>query len=127
MLSKMSESRSIRCLIAAVLCCLVFSGCKTTDTSHKPTPLTVNQTPRKPKGVEEEHLTTIEISVSDMSCNHCSGTVEKLLRGLAGVKKANVNLKKGLATVVVSDSNLTAEKICDEIEAIGFGAKVAKS
>ena len=118
----MSESRSIRFLIAAVLCCLVFSGCKTTP---KPTPLTVNQTPRKPKGGEEEHLTTIEISVSDMSCHHCSDTVEKLLRNLAGVKKANVNLKKGLATVVVSDSNLTAEKICDEIEAIGFGAKVA--
>ena len=122
MLSKMSERRSVRWLIAGFLSCLVFSGCKTTP---KPTPLTVNQTPRKPKGVEEEHVTTIEISVSDMSCKNCSSTVEKLLRGLAGVKKANVNFEKGLATVVVSDPNLTADKICDEIEAIGFGAKVA--
>ena len=71
-------------------------------------------------------MTTIEISVSDMSCNNCRGTVEKLLRNLAGVKKANVNLKKGLATVVFNDSSLKAEKICDEIEAIGFGTKVAK-
>ncbi len=41
----------------------------------------------------------INLSVKGMSCGHCTGTVDKALRGMDGVREVDVNLEAGVAVV----------------------------
>jgi copper chaperone CopZ len=44
--------------------------------------------------------TKTTLKINGMSCEHCVKTVTKALEELDGVKKAQVNLKRGLAKVM---------------------------
>lgn len=66
----------------------------------------------------------VQLQIVGMTCTHCALTVEKALRGVAGVKNAKVSFPEGLAQVDVAndvaDSVLTAAIIKS-----GYGVQAA--
>ena len=64
------------------------------------------------------------ISVNGMHCNHCKAKVENALKALKGVKKFEVSLEKGSATVAYVAIKITPEEIASVITQSGFEAKV---
>ena len=62
----------------------------------------------------EENMKTV-LNVEGMSCSHCVMSVKKALESVAGVKSADVNLKKKSAQVEHADNtDLTALKAAVE-------------
>ena len=64
------------------------------------------------------------ISVDGMHCNHCKAKVENALKALKGVKKFEVSLENGSATVAYVAKKITPEEIASVITQSGFEAKV---
>lgn len=64
------------------------------------------------------------ISVDGMHCNHCKARVENALKALKGVKKFEVSLENGSATVAYVAKKITPEEIASAITQSGFEAKV---
>ena len=60
--------------------------------------------------------------ITGMSCAACSARVEKAVRQLEGIKKADVNLLTN-SMEVEFDAPLTVERIIAEVEKAGYGAK----
>ena len=52
------------------------------------------------------------------SCSHCAQSVERVLRGSAGVETVDVNLKTG--EVKVTGGDMDAGKMSDVVEELGF-------
>jgi len=67
----------------------------------------------------------ITLKVDGMSCEHCVRTVTKALQKLDGVKKAKVNLKKGLAEVKYDSEKVGADDLIKAVENAGYKASVA--
>jgi len=67
---------------------------------------------------------SVELKVKGMTCSACSGTVERLLKGLPGVEQSSVSLILGRAYVVCDPSEQTPEALREEIEDVGFDAEV---
>lgn len=63
-------------------------------------------------------------SVGGMTCASCADSVTRQVRQLEGVKDVQVSLMTNSATVVFSGDKLSADKIKNEIEDIGFDASV---
>ncbi|MBR1946741.1 MAG: permease [Bacteroidaceae bacterium] len=63
----------------------------------------------------------VVICVEGMSCNHCKASVEKALKGIAGVETVTVDLVTGEAAVTGAFDRDEAVKA---VEAIGFTAKL---
>ena len=55
-----------------------------------------------------------------MTCAACGSTIEKALRGLAGVKEANVSLAGGKAAVKLDPEACTLPDIERAIEDVGY-------
>lgn len=64
------------------------------------------------------------ISVDGMHCNHCKARVENALKALKGVKKFEVSLENGSATVAYVAKKITPDTIASVITQSGFEAKV---
>lgn len=62
---------------------------------------------------------TKTIHITGMSCGHCTGSVDKALRALAGVKGVTVDLVAKTA-VIESDEGVTDEALRDTVTALGF-------
>jgi copper chaperone CopZ len=71
----------------------------------------------------------LQIKVSGMVCDGCSGRVEETLKAAPGVKTASVDLEKGMATITVDAGNQVDAlfsvclKLCEAVNAIGFEAE----
>ena len=61
------------------------------------------------------------VHVNGMSCAHCQAAVEKALMGVAGVEKAEVNLKKKLAEVKLA-AEVSDAALMDAVNEAGFEA-----
>jgi hypothetical protein len=61
---------------------------------------------------------TVTIAISGMRCAQCSLAVEKALGGCAGVERAVVDLKRGVATV--SGREFKVESLCQAIRELGY-------
>ena len=57
--------------------------------------------------------------VDGMMCNHCKMTVEKALKGIAGVENAVVSLEEKTATINLS-GDVTDQILMDAVAAKGF-------
>jgi Cu+-exporting ATPase len=68
--------------------------------------------------------TKITLGIEGMTCSSCSNAVTKCLETLDGVDSVVVSLKENQATVV---GTVSAEKLIDEVECIGFGATLIAS
>ena len=69
--------------------------------------------------------TTTELSIGGMTCASCVGRVEKALRAVPGVAKADVNLATEIARIEAVASLATAELI-QAVEKAGYSASVRR-
>ena len=67
----------------------------------------------------ERIMNTKTIVIEGMQCNHCKMTVEKVLGGLDGVEKVEVNLSDKTATIEMS-KEIADSKLKEVIEEAGF-------
>jgi len=67
--------------------------------------------------VRAERLT---LKIGGMSCASCAQTIEKALRKIDGIQKANVNLATEKAALSYDPSQVTPEKIKEVIEGTGY-------
>jgi len=65
-------------------------------------------------------------NVTGMTCGVCSGTIEKGLVSTEGVINCTVSLMTEKAEVTFDNRLITAEKICEEIEDLGFEAEICQ-
>lgn len=59
------------------------------------------------------------IIIEGMSCGHCTGSVEKALKGIAGVSSVKVDLASKTA-VVESNQGIAEELLKSTISDVGF-------
>ena len=57
-------------------------------------------------------MSTLELRVTGMTCDHCAHTVETALSAVAGVERASVAYGDGKASVEVQDSVDSAALVC---------------
>jgi copper chaperone CopZ len=63
-------------------------------------------------------MNEIELKVKGMSCAHCEMRVKKALEKVDGVKKVNVDHKKGRAWVTLDEgSELDSQKLVEAVNA----------
>lgn len=67
---------------------------------------------------------TLELSVKGMTCGGCVRSVQRKLEATPGVRKAEVNLENGSATVVYDMDAVQPETLAAAVRAIGFDASV---
>ena len=65
------------------------------------------------------------LKVDGMTCEHCAHTVTKALQAVNGVRKAKVNLKKGLAQVTYDSEQVDIEVLIQAVKAVDYEAAVA--
>jgi copper ion binding protein len=67
--------------------------------------------------------TKTTLKINGMSCEHCVKTVTKALEELDGVKKAQVNLKRGLAKVMYDSDKVDINGLIEAVVEAGYEAK----
>ncbi|MGM8365689.1 copper chaperone CopZ [Virgibacillus sp. W0181] len=60
------------------------------------------------------------IKVEGMSCGHCVSAVQGALENLKGVASAEVTLSEGKVEVTYDDTEVTTDKMKQEIEDQGY-------
>ena len=68
-------------------------------------------------------MQTLSFDVSGMTCGGCTGSVQRTLSKIDGVRHAEVTLHPGVATVVVDPERVTSAQIEAAITGIGYPAK----
>ena len=68
-----------------------------------------------------------KVSISGMTCASCVGAIENALQAESGVVKASVNLLMESGEVLYDPQLITAEKIAQVIDEIGYEAKLVSS
>ena len=66
---------------------------------------------------------TTQIKVSGMTCQACAISVQKSLEKTKGVKHAEVNSDKGVASVTYDDAQVNEQQLRDAIDKTGFKAE----
>ena len=64
-------------------------------------------------------MTSITLSVPDISCGHCKTSIEGAVSELNGVDTVEVNIDKRTVDIAFAES-LTTETIIDAIESQGY-------
>ena len=76
---------------------------------------------QQPKNTKTNNLKTVDFGITGMTCSMCSQSIQTALRGLDGVKSADVSLATNTARVVYEKASGLNDKILkEEIEDIGF-------
>ena len=65
-----------------------------------------------------------KFKISGMTCAACQANVEKAVKKLDGIEKAEVNLLKEQLTVVFDETKTSENNIIDAVNGIGYGACV---
>lgn len=78
--------------------------------------------PQLPKNVEENSATTNFI-VEGMTCQHCAGTVEKVLLGRQGVSTAKVSLADKKVEVTFNPAVINVEAMKKVVREAGYQAE----
>lgn len=77
----------------------------------------------------QEDTVEVDLKVSGMVCDGCSGRVADALKDLQGVHSVDVDLESGIATVqATAAGQLDAvtnllPKLCDTVQSLGFEAE----
>ena len=67
------------------------------------------------------------IGITGMTCNSCVQSIEKMISDVSGIVSIKVSLESENAVVFYEPDLITAEKICDEIDDMGFEARISRS
>lgn len=70
--------------------------------------------------VDKSSLRTIQLNISGMDCEACTGEINRVLSKKDGVIKANTSYKNANAKVEFDDSRISADSIANAVNAIGF-------
>ena len=63
----------------------------------------------------------IEVSMKDMNCPSCSGSMGKAFERIRGIKHVDVNQDAGTVALELADQNrVTLEQVWDTVKRIGF-------
>lgn len=62
----------------------------------------------------------VVINVKGMTCSGCEKSVRNALTNLNGVEDVAIDLKTGQVNVAYNQEEIGLEKICNEIEEIGY-------
>lgn len=60
------------------------------------------------------------LKVEGMSCGHCKAAVEKSLKGVSGVKDAEVDLLKKTVTVSFEAGKVNEKQLAEVIDEAGY-------
>ncbi len=71
-------------------------------------------------------LKKIDLDILGMTCSACSSRVEKQVAKMEGVEQSNVNLTTSRGTFTILDDTQDATSIINEIQKLGYDAKIAK-
>lgn len=69
-------------------------------------------------------MKNVTIEVSGMMCEGCANSVENALKGVSGVKRADVSLEEKRARLSVDDE-VAEPDLVTAVENAGYGAKAA--
>lgn len=69
-------------------------------------------------------MKTLSFDVDGMTCGGCSGSVQRTLSQLSGIRHAEVTLTPGVVPVVVAPTLVTSAQIESAITGLGYPAKV---
>ncbi|MEZ5657184.1 MAG: heavy metal-associated domain-containing protein [Burkholderiaceae bacterium] len=69
-------------------------------------------------------MQTIELDVQGMTCGGCVASVQRLLKGVAGVDKAEVDLAQHHAVVTFDERSTGPQALIAAIEDGGFEATI---
>jgi len=83
--------------------------------------------PKSDPNSVEPMKSKISIEIVGMTCSNCSGTIEKGIRELKGVDHISVSLMINRAEVLFRPNEITADAVVEEIEDLGFEAKLRPS
>jgi copper chaperone CopZ len=70
-------------------------------------------------------MATTTLKVTGMTCHHCVMAVTKALRGVPGVRDAQVSLQEGRAVVDYDDVQASLAALVDAVEEEGYAAEAA--
>lgn len=65
-------------------------------------------------------MESMTFDVKGMSCGHCKSSVEDALKGLEGVKNAEVNLDTGKVDVTYDDAKVKVADMREAVEDQGY-------
>ena len=71
---------------------------------------------------QNKYPETYQISISDITCQHCVSRVEKIIASIDGVEEGNVNLVERAAQVCGGDPNKVVQAIIDQ----GYDARLVE-
>ncbi len=77
------------------------------------------------KGENIPAAVRVELAVTGMSCAGCAANVERALKGLEGVREANVNLATAKATVLIDPGLASRADVVRAIRDAGYGVAVS--
>ena len=77
------------------------------------------------RAVGDEEASRVDLSITGMSCAGCAANVEKALRTLEGVRRANVNLATARATVFFDPGLASRADLVRVIREAGYGVAAA--
>ncbi|KZX37183.1 mercury transporter [Wohlfahrtiimonas chitiniclastica] len=69
-------------------------------------------------------MQNITLSVPDISCGHCTSSIENGLSKLAGIDAVSADVATKTAQVTFDDATLSINDILDALDDLGFEAKV---
>jgi Cu+-exporting ATPase len=70
------------------------------------------------------HVATTTLSVEGMTCGACTSAVEGAFKDVAGIKSFSISLLSERAVIEHDTMDISAEKLAETIEDVGFDAKV---
>lgn len=73
--------------------------------------------------MEARFMTEVMLSVSGMSCEHCSGRLTKSLEALDGIQRCIANHIDGATSVVFDETKISLEAVKAAIDDLGFEVK----
>ena len=76
---------------------------------------------------EDPNLWTTTVSVGGMTCGACTSAVEGAFKDITGVKSFSISLLSERAVLEHDPKLLSAEKIAETIEDVGFDASIVES
>jgi copper chaperone len=65
-------------------------------------------------------MTQINLSVPDISCDHCKHSIEEAVGALAGVESVDVGIKSKVVAVDFDDASVSRHDIVTAIEGQGY-------
>lgn len=70
-------------------------------------------------------MKSITLSIPEISCGHCTSSIENALKNLAGINAVSMSVENKSATVEFAEDTINEAAIIAKIDDIGFTATVA--